>query len=399
MAKAMWPDAKPTIAMTTSLMKLRCTSGAHDGGVHDAAVDQQARVVDVELQPAAEGVDEGVRDFPRKVVAQRHHRHAVRAVLDGAHNHAGVVGRPPQPHEELAEVRDPLDLQVLGGSARDVVPVHVGDKDATGGSGEERDIFLSPRVTALRIFVTAQTINSANYAYFLAQQEILKLENLHAFEIYTEELLNLHRGQGLDIYWRDTSLCPTEDEYFIMVCNKTGGLFRLAVRLMQLCGSSDRDYVPFVNVLGIIFQVQDDYLNLQSEQYAKNKGFGEDLSEGKFSFPIIHSIRGERSGSIQLRSILQQRTEDEAVKLLAVSLIEQSGSFEHTRRTVERLALEARQALEAVDRGDLGLRRKHELVVDQILNMVGLEGSKLFSDPSPSARSSSSRALSNGNSA
>jgi geranylgeranyl diphosphate synthase type 3 len=83
------------------------------------------------------------------------------------------------------------------------------------------------------IFGTAQTINSANYVYFIALQELGKLKNPKAINIYTEELLNLHRGQGMDLFWRDTLTCPTEDDYLEMVGNKTGGLFRLAVKLMQ----------------------------------------------------------------------------------------------------------------------------------------------------------------------
>ena len=35
--------------------------------------------------------------------------------------------------------------------------------------------------------------------------------------LYLEELLELHRGQGMDIYWRDSYTCPTEDEYREMV--------------------------------------------------------------------------------------------------------------------------------------------------------------------------------------
>lgn len=83
------------------------------------------------------------------------------------------------------------------------------------------------------IFGTAQTINSANYVYFCALQELQKLKNPKAITIYTEELLNLHRGQGMDLFWRDTLTCPSEDDYLEMVGNKTGGLFRLAVKLMQ----------------------------------------------------------------------------------------------------------------------------------------------------------------------
>lgn len=33
----------------------------------------------------------------------------------------------------------------------------------------------------------------------------------------TEELINLHRGQGLDLFWRDSLTCPTEEEYMQMV--------------------------------------------------------------------------------------------------------------------------------------------------------------------------------------
>ena len=83
------------------------------------------------------------------------------------------------------------------------------------------------------IFGTAQTINSANYVYFQALRELQKLKNPKAIDIYTEELLNLHRGQGMDLFWRDTLTCPTEDDYLEMVGNKTGGLFRLAIKLMQ----------------------------------------------------------------------------------------------------------------------------------------------------------------------
>lgn len=37
----------------------------------------------------------------------------------------------------------------------------------------------------------------------------------------------------MDLFWRDTLTCPSEDDYLEMVGNKTGGLFRLAIKLMQ----------------------------------------------------------------------------------------------------------------------------------------------------------------------
>lgn len=122
---------------------------------------------------------------------------------------------------------------------------------------------------AHRIFGTAQSINSANYMYFLAQQELLKLKDSDVMQIFIEELLNLHRGQGIELFWRDTLTVPTEEEYLLMISNKTGGLFRLAARLMQAVSSTTFDILPIAELVGLLFQIRDDYQNLSSEQVRK----------------------------------------------------------------------------------------------------------------------------------
>ncbi|KAJ6438806.1 putative polyprenyl synthetase [Purpureocillium lavendulum] len=196
---------------------------------------------------------------------------------------------------------------------------------------------------AHHIFGTPQTINSANYVYFRALQEVQKLSNPRAVEIFTEELLELHLGQGMDLFWRDTLTCPSEKQYLDMVEKKTGGLFRLAVRLMQ--GESRKDAVPncmpLVKTLGVLFQIRDDYQNLTDKAYYDSKGMYEDLTEGKFSFPTIHSIRHDPS-NLQLLHILKMKTTDPEVKRYAVKRIESTGSLEYTRQVILDLICQAR---------------------------------------------------------
>ncbi|OQE23871.1 hypothetical protein PENSTE_c008G09374 [Penicillium steckii] len=213
---------------------------------------------------------------------------------------------------------------------------------------EDNSVLRRGIPVAHNIFGTAQTINSANYVYFLALQEIQQLQNPAAIDIYVKELLNLHRGQGMDLFWRDTLTCPTEDEYLEMVGNKTGGLFRLAVKLMQAESATGKDCVSLVNVMGLIFQICDDYLNLSNTTYTHNKGLCEDLTEGKFSFPIIHSIRSN-PGNHQLLSILKQKTQDDEVKRYAVQYMQSTGSFKHTREVVLDLRDRALSLVEAID--------------------------------------------------
>ncbi|KAJ6257964.1 Dimethylallyltranstransferase [Drechslerella dactyloides] len=194
------------------------------------------------------------------------------------------------------------------------------------------------------LFGVAQTINSANYIYFRAMNEITRLDNPECIHAFTEELINLHRGQGMDLFWRDTLTCPSEDDYLEMVSNKTGGLFRLAIKLMQAQSASKvrtygwfSDYIDLVNLMGLIFQIRDDYMNLQSEQYAKNKGFAEDLTEGKFSFPIIHSIRANPT-NLQIINILKQQTQDNGVKQYAVAYMrDETKSFTYTESVLRDL--------------------------------------------------------------
>nr|CAG8502689.1 522_t:CDS:2 [Entrophospora candida] len=191
---------------------------------------------------------------------------------------------------------------------------------------------------AHQIFGIPTTINCANYVYFLALDQLSRLNNPKMLHIFTEELLNLHRGQGMELYWRDNFICPSEEEFIEMVSNKTGGLLRLAVKLMQ----------EAINIIGIHFQIRDDYMNMQSEKYSENKGFCEDLTEGKFSFPIIHSIQTDNSNR-RLINILKQRTNSLDLKMFAMKIIDETGSFAYTRRYLTKTEQTARDEIKKLD--------------------------------------------------
>ncbi|CUG89550.1 polyprenyl synthetase, putative, partial [Bodo saltans] len=173
-------------------------------------------------------------------------------------------------------------------------------------------------------------------------------------EIFSHEMIELHHGQGLDIYWRDMVQCPTLEEYDEMVLKKTGGLFRLAIRFMialsplpacmkegeEDASDSKADHVrkvgelfaaliPLVNDIGVFFQTLDDYLNVCNEDYHKNKSYCEDLTEGKFSYPVIHCLHHQATrGDKTLMHILRQRPTDHEVKRYCVDMMRQAGSLE-----------------------------------------------------------------------
>ncbi|CDW54583.1 geranylgeranyl pyrophosphate synthase [Trichuris trichiura] len=240
---------------------------------------------------------------------------------------------------------------------------------------EDDSVLRRGKPVAHKMFGLASTINSANYMYFVALKSCHALGHPDAVKIFTgmrassiqslasetlssfaEQMMQLHRGQGMDIFWRDSVTCPTEEKYFEMIIKKTGGLFLLSVGLTQLFSANKTNYDELVQKFAIYFQIRDDYANLTSQEvYADLKSFAEDLTEGKFSYPIIHAVlnsadRDEVLGKwtailfhrctldAPCAAILRRRVTSIELKQHCIDLLRRSGSLEYTRRRLSLLA-------------------------------------------------------------
>lgn len=195
------------------------------------------------------------------------------------------------------------------------------------------------------LFGVPLSLNAANFAYFIALEKALRLNHPDVPKVFAEQMIDLHRGQGMDIYWRCSLKCPTEHEYSEMVKRKTGGLLGMAVKLMQLFSTNTSDYEPLLTSLGLWFQIRDDYANLVDTSYHEAKDFADDLTEGKFSFPIVHAINGFPNDH-QTMAILRQHTTTRAVKDHAIQHLDELGSLNYTAYTLIRLEKEIRQMVE-----------------------------------------------------
>ena len=61
-------------------------------------------------------------------------------------------------------------------------------------------------------------------------------------------------------------------------------------------------------LFGRYFQIRDDYQNLTSAEYSAQKGFAEDLDEGKYSLTLIHALQSLPKQEARLmRNMLTQR--------------------------------------------------------------------------------------------
>lgn len=122
------------------------------------------------------------------------------------------------------------------------------------------------------------------------------------------------RGDGVEEDWRPAEVIP-----------RTHASIQRISRGSHTCAQRYRLFVPG----------PDDYLNLRSDEYHKNKSFAEDLTEGKFSYPIIYAIqKSAREGDHRLVGILKQRTSDLDLKKYAVKYMEELGAFVETKKVL-----------------------------------------------------------------
>ncbi|KAI5967890.1 DPH5 [Candida margitis] len=254
------------------------------------------------------------------------------------------------------------------------------------------------------------TINCANLMYFKAMKiagnlldyssrkdygsEITdnyngRLQDTH--KALVSEMINLHNGQGLDIYWRDflpeLPKLPTVEDYLDMVQNKTGGLFRLSVKLLKACSPkppSEEEFdriVAIANLAGIIYQVRDDYLNLVDARYSTMKGIaGEDLIEGKLSLPILINLREEKDwANSPVHKILyefrssKQRSKQPGLLQDAVTYLHNTDSMHATYRTLELFKNKFHELLDEFGYGDSELYKLIETLCDSDITVRGLE--------------------------
>jgi len=205
---------------------------------------------------------------------------------------------------------------------------------------EDNCVLKSPE----SIYGLGSTINASDYVLLASLERVLGLGHVEASHVYTEKIMEICRGKGMEIYWKNNFICPTEDEYMQMTM-KTGGLILLAIELMQLFSDDKSDFTKLANILGLYFEIREDYCNLWIKQNSENKSYSEDLIDGKFSLPIVYAINKKPEDN-EVLIILKQRTKNVDVKRYCISLLEVSGSYQYTKETLENLDKEARKEVE-----------------------------------------------------
>ncbi|KAJ5635290.1 uncharacterized protein N7484_008603 [Penicillium longicatenatum] len=136
-----------------------------------------------------------------------------------------------------------------------------------------------------------------------------------------------------------------------MADGKTGALFEMIIRMMQFFSTANwpiEELFQLSTSLGRWYQVRDDYQSLQDEHYISQKGFCEDLDEGKLSYPLIVCCHRDSTAEKIIMGIFRQaggRPLAVNVKEQILDLYRRTGALEETWETIETLKRSTETAL------------------------------------------------------
>jgi geranylgeranyl diphosphate synthase type II len=110
---------------------------------------------------------------------------------------------------------------------------------------------------------------------------------------FSQAMLEICEGQALDMEFEKRLDVSTAD-YLEMVSRKTGRLLGLACQLGALIASVDDSVAADLNRFGIeigqAFQIQDDLLELISDQENMGKSLDSDIAAGKKTYPLVLAL-------------------------------------------------------------------------------------------------------------
>ncbi|XP_018339613.1 PREDICTED: geranylgeranyl pyrophosphate synthase-like [Trachymyrmex septentrionalis] len=187
------------------------------------------------------------------------------------------------------------------------------------------------------------SINAANYLQFIICEKLINLHPM-AIKIFIEQSMEYYKGQGMDLYWKENFICPTEKDYNILASRKSSWLMKIMVKLLKLFSTYEKDLLSLVDTMGLYRQIYDDYYNLRHNKTNENS-YCDDLTEGKMSFLIIHALRNNPDDK-KIINILRQRSKNIEVKRYCIKILENYGSFKYAKDVLDKLEKKLRTEID-----------------------------------------------------
>lgn len=217
---------------------------------------------------------------------------------------------------------------------------------------------------------SSTAILSGDTMLTLATQLVSDVEDgklRRVLDTFNHMAMEVYEGQRLDIDFEHTEVVSS-DTYIEMIRKKTGALLGAAGAIGAIiAGASDKDVAAMTTygeMLGIAFQIQDDWLDTYGDSSTFGKPIGGDILNDKKTFLLVKAFESEQ-GTVEALKVTMSELKGEA-KIKAVTRIyDKLNLNEVTRQAV---SFYTKQALKALKSTSLSEEKKEpfRLLLDKL---------------------------------
>ena len=161
---------------------------------------------------------------------------------------------------------------------------------------------------------------------------------MELFDLISKTAIEIHEGQQMDVDFESQDMV-SEEEYIQMICYKTAVLLACSLQMGAIiAGTSKKNQellYEFGRLIGIAFQIQDDYLDSFGDQQV-GKRIGGDILNNKKTLLYISSVKLASSDDrVKLIEWYQQQTSSEDAEITKISEVKEiftrSGAKEYCK--------------------------------------------------------------------
>ncbi len=161
-----------------------------------------------------------------------------------------------------------------------------------------------------------------DFVYSKAFQLMANFDNPKIIRELANATNKISEGEVLQLSMKKKSNLSEED-YFNIIDRKTAELFKVSAvtaGILCKCRKPEIDSLNnFATSLGLAFQIQDDILDYFGQENLTGKKVGKDYEEGKFTLPIILSLKTmNQTNKTKLLSLFETRKIKDFAEILAL---------------------------------------------------------------------------------
>ena len=163
------------------------------------------------------------------------------------------------------------------------------------------------------------------------------------------------------------------EHYLRVVSEKTACLIAAAGRFGGTFSGASGDQIERLgrlgSIIGTVFQISDDIIDIEADPDESGKLPGTDLREGVHTLPVLFALQETGPAADRLRELLKGPVSDDAAVAEALGLLRASGGIAAAKDTVLQYAAQARAELDGLP--DVPGRRALASLVDYTVNRHG----------------------------